>query len=158
MGVLFKVALPDMPFQFRMGYIFIILFIIYAAITYVDNSRIASEKANEGDRIKMLKWARITLFFAAFFILAAAIHKILLISGSSNEWVIYLENIGFEAFFFFDRLSSRSHSSFSLTLMMFMKTKWLYHLDLQLFKTDKGFALGAFGITFLVTLLYIFLW
>ncbi|MDD3189878.1 MAG: sodium/solute symporter, partial [Fermentimonas sp.] len=26
MGVLFKVALPDMPFQFRMGYIFIILF------------------------------------------------------------------------------------------------------------------------------------
>jgi SSS family solute:Na+ symporter len=26
MGILFKVAFPDMPFQFRMGYIFIVLF------------------------------------------------------------------------------------------------------------------------------------
>ena len=48
----------------------------------------------------MLKWARISLAAAIFFILSAAIHKILLVSGSTNETVIYLENIGFEAFFF----------------------------------------------------------
>ena len=102
MGVLFKIALPDMPFQFRMGYIFIILFFIFVAITYVDNSRIAAEKATGDDRRKMLKWARFTLFFAVLFILSAAIHKILLVGGSSNELIIYLENIGFEAFFFLD--------------------------------------------------------
>jgi len=158
MGVLFKIALPDMPFQFRMGYIFIILFIIFVAITYVDNSRIAAEKATGDDRKKMLKWARFTLFFALFFILSAALHKILLLSGSTNEWVIYLENIGFEAFFFFGSLI------FSISLFLFSNANDIYKdekavpFDLALFKTDKGFALGALGICLLVTLIYIFLW
>ncbi len=158
MGVLFKIALPDMPFQFRMGYIFIILFIIFVAITYVDNSRIAAEKATGDDRKKMLKWARLTLFFALLFIFSAALHKILLLSGSTNEWVIYLENIGFEAFFFFGSLI------FSISLFLFSNANDIYKdekavpFDLALFKTDKGFALGALGICLLVTLIYIFLW
>lgn len=158
MGVLFKIALPDMPFQFRMGYIFIILFLIFVAITYVDNSRIAAEKATGDDRKKMLKWARITLFFALLFIFSAALHKIMLWSGSTNEWVIYLENIGFEAFFFFGSLI------FSISLFLFSNANDIYKdqkavpFDLALFKTDKGFALGALGICLLVTLIYIFLW
>jgi SSS family solute:Na+ symporter len=158
MGVLFKIALPDMPFQFRMGYIFIILFAVFVAITYVDNSRIAAEKATGDDRKKMLKWARLTLFFALLFIFSAALHKILLLSGSTNEWVIYLENIGFEAFFFFGSLI------FSISLFLFSNANDIYKdekavpFDLALFKTDKGFALGALGICLLVTLIYIFLW
>lgn len=158
MGVLFKIALPDMPFQFRMGYIFIILFFIFVAITYVDNSRIAAEKATGDDRRKMLKWARFTLFLAVLFILSAAIHKILLVGGSSNELIIYLENIGFEAFFFFGSLI------LSISLFLFSNANDIYKdekavpFDLSLFKTDKGFALGALGICLLVTLIYIFLW
>lgn len=158
MGVLFKIALPDMPFQFRMGYIFIILFAVFVAITYVDNSRIAAEKATGDDRKKMLKWARFTLFFALLFIFSAALHKILLLGGSANEWVIYLENIGFEAFFFFGSLI------FSISLFLFSNANDIYKdqkavpFDLALFKTDKGFALGALCICLLVTLIYIFLW
>lgn len=158
MGVLFKIALPDMPFQFRMGYIFIILFIIFVAITYVDNSRIAAEKATGDDRKKMLKWARFMLFFALLFIFSAALHKIMLLGGSANEWVIYLENIGFEAFFFFGSLI------FSISLFLFSNANDIYKdqkavpFDLALFKTDKGFALGALCICLLVTLIYIFLW
>ena len=52
----------------------------------------------------MMKWGRISLTAAIFFILSAFVHKILLWSGSTNETVIYLENIGFEAFFFFGSL------------------------------------------------------
>ena len=158
MGVLFKIALPDMPFQFRMGYIFIILFVIFVAITYVDSSRIAAEKATGDDRRKMLKWARFTLFFALLFILSAAIHKILLVAGNTNEWVIYLENIGFEAFFFFGSII------LSVSLFLFSNANDIYKdekavpFDLSLFKTDRGFALGALGICLLVTLIYIFLW
>lgn len=106
----------------------------------------------------MLKWGRISLFFSLFFILAATVHKLLLISGSSNEWVIYLENIGFEAFFFFGSLI------FSISLFLFSNANSQYEdrkavpFELALFKTDKGFALGAFGICALVTLIYIFLW
>ncbi|HHX31038.1 MAG TPA: sodium/solute symporter, partial [Bacteroidales bacterium] len=50
MGVLFKVALPDMPFQFRMGYIFIILFVIFVTIAYVDKNKVDTELPDEGDR------------------------------------------------------------------------------------------------------------
>lgn len=158
MGLLFKIGLPDMPFQFRMGYIFIILLLIFVAIAFVDSTRISTEKPNESDRKKMLKWGRISLFFSLFFILAATVHKLLLISGSSNEWVIYLENIGFEAFFFFGSLI------FSISLFLFSNANSQYEdrkavpFELALFKTDKGFALGAFGICALVTLIYIFLW
>ncbi len=158
MGVLFKIAMPEMPFQFRMGYIFIILFVIFVAITLVDSTKEKSDAVDEADRKKMLKWGRFTLFFSLFFILSAAIHKILLVSGSSNEWVLYLENIGFEAFFFFGALI------FSVALFLFSNANSTYQdhkavpFDLSLFKTDKGFALGALGITTLVTLIYIFLW
>ncbi len=158
MGLLFKIALPDMPFQFRMGYIFIILFAIFVAITFVDSTKEATEKVDEADRKKMLKWGRITLFFSMIFILAAAVHKILFVSGSTNEWVIYLENIGFEAFFFFGSLI------FSISLFLFSnansqyKDKKAVPFELALFKTDKGFALGALGICVIVTLIYILLW
>ena len=158
MGLLFKIALPDMPFQFRMGYIFIILFTIFVAITFVDSTKEETEKVDEADRKKMLKWGRITLFFSLLFILAAAVHKILFVSGSTNEWVIYLENIGFEAFFFFGSLI------FSISLFLFSnansqyKDKKAVPFELALFKTDKGFALGALGICVIVTLIYILLW
>jgi SSS family solute:Na+ symporter len=158
MGVLFKIAMPEMPFQFRMGYIFIILFMIFVTITFVDSTKVASEEVDEADRKKMLKWARITLFFSMLFILSATIHKLLLVSGSSNEWIVYLENIGFEAFFFFGSLI------FSISLFLFSNANSRYRdnkavpFDLSLFKTDKGFALGALGICILVTLIYILLW
>jgi len=158
MGVLFKIAMPEMPFQFRMGYIFIILFMIFVAITFVDSTKVASEEVDEADRKKMLKWARITLFFSMLFILSATIHKLLFVSGSSNEWIVYLENIGFEAFFFFGSLI------FSISLFLFSNANSRYRdnkavpFDLSLFKTDKGFALGALGICILVTLIYILLW
>lgn len=158
MGVLFKVALPDMPFQFRMGYIFIILFVIFVAIAFVDKNKVDTELPDEGDRKKMMKWGRITLSAAIFFILSAFIHKILLWSGSTNETVIYLENIGFEAFFFF--------GSLILSVSMFLisnskdphKDSQAVPINLDLFKTDRGFAIGSFVVCLLVTLIYVLLW
>ena len=158
MGVLFKIAMPDMPFQFRMGYIFIILFIIFVAITYVDNSKTGAKLPADADRKKMLKWARITFAAALTFILAATVHKILFVSGSSNEVIVYLENIGFEAFFFFGSLI------LSVSLFLFSNANDPYKdakavpFDLSYFKTDKGFAIGSFGICLLVTLIYVLLW
>lgn len=158
MGVLFKVAMPDMPFQFRMGYIFIILFIIFIVITYVDNSKVDAELPEEKDRKKMLKWARFALISSIFFIVIAAIHKILFLSGSTSEIVIYLENIGFEAFFFFGALI------FSVSMFLFsnsndtFKDSQAVPINLSLFKTDKGFALGSLAICALVALIYILFW
>lgn len=158
MGVLFKIALPDMPFQFRMGYIFIILFIVFVAITFVDRSRKDTVLPPEESRRKMLKWARITLVAALIFIISATIHKILYVTGTSNDLIIYLENIGFEAFFFFGALV------FSASLFLFSNSNDPYKdakslpIDIELFKTDKGFALGSLLICAIVTLIYVLLW
>ncbi|MPN42192.1 hypothetical protein SDC9_189748 [bioreactor metagenome] len=71
---------------------------------------------------------------------------------------VYLEHIGFEAFFFFGSLI------FSVSLFLFSNANDPYKdtkavpFDLSYFKTDKGFAIGSFGICLLVTLIYILLW
>ena len=75
-----------------------------------------------------------------------------------NDLIIYLENIGFEAFFFFGALV------FSASLFLFSNSNDPYKdakslpIDIELFKTDKGFALGSLLICAIVTLIYVLLW
>ncbi len=158
MGVLFKRALPDMPFQFRMGYIFIILFVIFVAITFVDRSRSCAELPPEETRKKMLKWARFALVAAIVFIFSATVQKVLYVTGSSSDLIVYLENIGFEAFFFFGSLV------LSVSLFLFSNSNDPYKdakslpIDIDLFKTNKGFALGSLAIFAIVTLIYVLMW
>ncbi len=158
MGVLFKIAFPEMPFQFRMGYIFIVLFLIFVTLTYADRKKVNVELPAEEDRRTMLKWGRFTLVIALSCIIAASIQKILFVSGSINQVVVYLENIGFEALFFFGALIS------SISLFLYSNSKDLVKdpksliVNLELFKTDKGFALGALGICTIYTLLYLIFW
>ncbi|MBP1613646.1 MAG: sglT 2 [Bacteroidetes bacterium] len=158
MGVLFKVAFPDMPFQFRMGYIFIVLFIIFVALTFIDNKKIEAQLPPAEDRKKMLKWARITFIIALSCVVAATIEKIMYISGSANATVNYLENIGFEALFFFGALIS------SISLFLFSNSKDSVKdpkslvINLDLFKTNRGFALGAIGICAIYAFLYVMFW
>ena len=158
MGVLFKVAFPDMPFQFRMGYIFIVLLIIFVTLTLMDTKTVKAELPPEEDRRKMLKWARITMVAAGICIAAASIQKILYACGSTNSVIIYLDNIGFEAFFFFGALIS------SVSLFLFsnsrstLKDPKALMIDLNLFKTSKGFAVGSLCICVIITTLYTIFW
>ncbi|MDD4922099.1 MAG: sodium/solute symporter [Bacteroidales bacterium] len=158
MGIMFKVAFPEMPFQFRMGYIFIVLFIIFVALTYVDNKKISAILPVAEDRKKMLKWGRITLIMALACIFMAAIEKIMYLGGTDNVFINYLENIGFEAFFFFGVLIS------SVSLFLFSNSKDTVKdpksltIDLDLFKTSKGFAIGAFAICAIYTVIYVMFW
>jgi len=158
MGVLFKVAFPEMPFQFRMGYIFIVLFIIFVTLTFIDNKKVEIQLPPAEDRKKMLKWARVTFVIALTCIIAAAIQKIMYISGSTNATINYLEDIGFEALFFFGALIS------SISLFLFSNSKDSVKdpkslvINLELFKTNKGFAIGAIGICAIYTFLYVMFW
>ncbi|MDR0982984.1 MAG: sodium/solute symporter [Culturomica sp.] len=158
MGILFKIAFPDMPFQFRMGYIFIILLIIFVALAFTDKKLVKIEYLMEEDRKKMLKWGHITLTFAAIFLLAASIQKIMYVMGSTNPTIIYLDNIGFEALFFFSALiGSISILLFSNANTKVQDTKAL-SIDLKLFKTNTGFAIGSFCICAIVAALYVIFW
>ena len=54
MGILFKILLPNVAFQFRAGYIFIILFTFFVTVTYLDKKYIRCELPSEADQKQML--------------------------------------------------------------------------------------------------------
>ena len=105
MGVLFKILLPNVAFQFRAGYIFIILFTFFVTVTYLDKKYIRCELPSEADQKQMLLWAKVLGFAGVLMIIAAAVVTILGVinpGGNPDTSVIaYLNDIGFQAFFFF---------------------------------------------------------
>ena len=162
MGILFKILLPNVAFQFRAGYIFIILFTFFVTVTYLDKKYIRCELPSEADKKQMLLWAKVLGFAGMLMIIAAAVVTILGVinpGGNPDTSVIaYLNDIGFQAFFFFGVLTGSS-------------AVWLYSnskdsvqdvkalpINLKLFATNRGYTLGTCGIVLITFLLYALLW
>ena len=162
MGVLFKILLPNVAFQFRAGYIFIILFTFFVIVTYLDKKYIRCELPSEADQKQMLLWAKVLGFAGVLMIIAAAVVTILGVinpGGNPDTSVIaYLNDIGFQAFFFFGVLTGSS-------------AVWLYSnskdsvqdvkalpINLKLFATNREYTLGTCGIVLITILLYALLW
>ena len=162
MGVLFKILLPNVAFQFRAGYIFIILFTFFVTVTYLDKKYIRCELPSEADQKQMLLWAKVLGFAGVLMIIAAAVVTILGVinpGGNPDTSVIaYLNDIGFQAFFFFGVLTGSS-------------AVWLYSnskdsvqdvkalpINLKLFATNREYTLGTCGIVLITFLLYALLW
>ena len=162
MGILFKILLPNVAFQFRAGYIFIILFTFFVTVTYLDKKYIQCELPSEADQKQMLLWAKVLGFAGVLMIIAAAVVTILGVinpGGNPDTSVIaYLNDIGFQAFFFFGVLTGSS-------------AVWLYSnskdsvqdvkalpINLKLFATNREYTLGTCGIVLITFLLYALLW
>lgn len=162
MGVLFKILLPNVAFQFRAGYIFIILFTFFVTVTYLDKKYIRCELPSEADQKQMLLWAKVLGFAGVLMIIATAVVTILGVinpGGNPDTSVIaYLNDIGFQAFFFFGVLTGSS-------------AVWLYSnskdtvqdvkalpINLKLFATNREYTLGTCGIVLITFLLYALLW
>ena len=163
LGVLFKIFLGGVPFQLRAGYIFIILVVFFIIMSLLDKKYVSCELPEQKDRKTMVKWAKILGGAGAFFILIAAV---VVIWGAclpesatpENHFIAYLNDIGFQAFFFFGALVG-------------CQAVWLYSnanvaktdpkglpVDLTLFHTTKSYGIGALAICVVVGLLYIVLW
>ncbi|MBF1557292.1 sodium:solute symporter family transporter [Segatella salivae] len=162
MGILFKIMLPNVAFQFRAGYIFILLFVFFVVVSYFDKKYVSCEQPSETDQKQMLLWAKILGSAGILMILAAAIVTILGMihpGGNPDTSVIaYLNDIGFQAFYFFGVLTGSS-------------AIWLYSnskdrvqdvkalpINLKLFATDRGYTIGTCGIVLITFLLYALLW
>ena len=163
LGVLFKIFLGGVPFQLRAGYIFIILVVFFIIMSLLDKKFISCELPQDKDRKTMVKWARILGGTGAFFILIAAVVVVwgacLPASATPDtNFIAYLNDIGFQAFFFFGTLVG-------------CQAVWLYSnanvaktdpkgvaLDLRLFDTTKSYGIGALVICILVAILYVVLW
>ncbi|HZL11457.1 MAG TPA: sodium/sugar symporter [Prolixibacteraceae bacterium] len=164
MGVLFKFGLPEMPFQFRMGYVFIVLLIIFVAIALVDKDHLAAEKPSEEDKQKMLKWGRVFAAISIFLLIIATIQQVMYSSGDQSAteglmgFIVYLNHIGFEAFFFFAALLGSCALFLISNAKDTVKDKKALDIDLSLFKTNRGFSIGTFFICLILVVLYSIFW
>lgn len=162
MGVLFKVCFPDVAFQFRASYIFIILVTFFILVSYLDRKFVSVERPADDAQQQMMKWAKILGTFGVVMIVAAALvvtigafHEV---KSPETNLIDYLNDIGFQAFIFFG-------------VLVGCNAVWLYSnardnkqdakalpINLSLFATNRGYTYGGIGICVITLLLYALLW
>ena len=155
MGVLFKVCFPDVAFQFRAGYIFIILVTFFILVSYLDKKFVSVELPSTADQKQMLLWSKILGGAGAAIIVFAII---VVIMGDSTSWTAYLNDIGFQAFIFFGVLVGCNAVWLYSNSVDKVQDKKALPINLNLFSTTRGYTWGAFGICFITFLLYALLW
>ena len=164
LGVLFKIFLGGVPFQFRAGYIFMILLALFVLLSLIDNKKSRPcELPSEADRKTMLKWASILGGTGIFFIVAAAVVVIWgaclpdSVSPETNI-IAYLNDIGFQAFFFFGVLVGCSSIWLYSNSNDTLEDQKALPVDLTLFRTSRGYTWGTVAICVIVAILYVILW
>ncbi len=155
MGVIFKICFPDVAFQFRAGYIFIILVLFFILVSYLDKKYVSTELPSQKDQSAMLLWSKI-LGGAGIFMIIAAIIVVAL--GTSTEWSAYLNDIGFQAFIFFGVLVGCNGIWLYSNSKDNKKDVKALPIDLKLFSTTRGYTWGTVGISLITFILYALLW
>ena len=163
LGVLFKLTMPEVAFQLRAGYVFMILVTMFIIISLIDKKFISCELPEQKDRATMNKWAKILGAAGAFFIFIAAVVTIWgaclpATATPETSFIAYLNDIGFQAFFFFGALVGCN----AIWLWSDANDKKIdpkgHNLDLKLFETNKEYAWGTLAIVIIIVVLYIVLW
>ncbi len=155
LGVIFKFALPDVAFQFRAGYIFIIVVSFFILVSLIDNKFMKCEKPSAEDQKAMLKWGKIMGTVGAAMIIVAII---VVLMGNSTELTAYLNDIGFQAFIFFGVLVGCNAVWLFSNANSEKKDPKALPIELGLFSTTRGYTYGTIGICVITMILYILLW
>ena len=163
LGVLFKLTMPEVAFQLRAGYVFMILVTMFIIISLIDKKFMSCELPEQKDRATMNKWAKILGGAGVFFIFIAAVVTIWgaclpATATPETSFIAYLNDIGFQAFFFFGVLVGCN----AIWLWSDANDKKIdpkgHSLDLKLFETSKTYAWGTLAIAIIIIVLYAALW
>lgn len=150
-GIIMKIALPDLPFIIRMGYVCMILITLAVTLTLTDKHHVPVSAPSDNDKKRLVKagWA---------FAIAAGVTFVSGLIWGTNLFGCSLMNLGFHSIFLLTFLLG------FLSVIMFTngtsKTKdaKAYDVDLKLFDTDRGFLFGAIGIVAIIVALYAYFW
>ncbi len=155
LGVLFKIFLGDVPFQFRAGYIFIILVSFFILMSLLDKKYVHAEEPAAVDKAMMKRWAQI-LGGAGLVMIIIAI--IVVCMGNATELTTYLNDIGFQAFIFFGVLVGCNGVWLWSNATSSKKDPKSLPIDLGIFSTTRGYTWGTIGICVITLILYAVLW
>ncbi len=147
-SIFFKFALPDVPFLLRMGYVFICLVILFFGISLNSKNTKPAEVLPEKTKRTLFKWSHVAL--------GAAVTCVIL--GCLTFYIKECQLLGFEAFFFLAAMM------FSIYLYLYNNAKDTVEdvksigVDVEIFKTNTAFNLGAAGVVIILVILYGILW
>ena len=148
-SIIYKFVFPEMPFLVRSGVVFITLVILFVLLSLLNTD---TEKATElsADDIKtQLFWSKI------MFIVAGISGALFIASLYSDTLHIY----GMEgAMAFFAAMMATIGYYLRSNALDTVQDKKLVEIDLDIFKTDKTFNIGACVVIILLTILYLALW
>ncbi len=148
-SIAFKLILPNVPFLFRMGYVFLCLVALFVPISLMSKkSEVEAEKLDQHTIDAQLKWSNI--LFAC-----AAVCLIAFIYGMSKP---ELRAWGFEAMSFLTAILAVLGFYLRSNAKDKVQNAKSVGIDLVLFRTDKTFNIGALGVIVILFILYICLW
>jgi SSS family solute:Na+ symporter len=138
-----------MPFLVRSGIVFITLVILFVWISLKSKKAVPADELDEHTIKTQLRWS--TIMFCT-----AAVSFVLFIGGFFNET---MHVHGFEgAMIFFAAITATIGIYLRSNALDKVQDPKLVAIDLNIFKTDKTFNIGAFGVIAILTILYIALW
>ena len=163
LGILFKFIFPNVPFQFRAGYVFMILLILFVTISLNSKKVIPSQSILKTAQDLMKRWGYIMGGVAIASVVAATIvscSMLLLPSDATpeNNILAYLNDIGFQAFYFFGFLAG------ACALLCLSNARSPYQdpkaltINIALFSTTRGYTYGALSVCIVSLIIYIILW
>ncbi|MBN2596836.1 sodium:solute symporter family transporter [Labilibaculum sp.] len=150
-GILMKMALPDLPFIIRMGYVCMVLITMAVVLVLTDSHQVKAEEISEGNRQKQLKGAKVFIGLTA----------LTLVSGFvwGTDWFgMSLTHLGFHSIFMMTFMMA------FLAIIMFTNAKSkkqdskAYSYEPELFQTDRTFLFVAMGIVLIIVALYAYFW
>ena len=163
LGIIFKFIFPSVPFQFRAGYVFMILLILFVTISLNSKKVIPSQSIIKAAHDLMKRWGYIMGGVAIASVVAATIVScsILLLPSDAtpeNNILAYLNDIGFQAFYFFGFLAG------ACALLCLSNARSPYQdpkaltINIALFSTTRGYTYGALSVCIVSLIIYIILW
>jgi SSS family solute:Na+ symporter len=148
-SILFKLIMPNVPFLFRMGYVFLCLIAIFIPMSLMSkNSEVEAEKLDQHSIDTQLKWSNILFACSAVCLVAFIIG---MCSAELRAW-------GFEAMSFLTAILAVLGFYLRSNAKDKVQNAKAVGIDLALFRTDKVFNWGALGVIVILLILYISLW
>jgi SSS family solute:Na+ symporter len=148
-SILFKVIMPHTPFMLRMGYVFLVLVAIFIPMSLLNKKNVVKADVLDQHTINaQMKWSSI-LFTIAAICLVFAVYGV--IDPVLRGW-------GFEAMFFLTAILAVLGIYLRSNAKDKVQDAKAVGIDLELFRTDRTFNLGALGVIVILFILYYFLW
>ena len=148
-SILFKLIMPNTPFMLRMGYVFLVLVAIFIPMSLLNKKNVVKADTLDQHTIDaQMKWSSI-LFTIAAICLVFAIYGV--IDPVLRGW-------GFEAMFFLTAILAVLGIYLRSNAKDKVQDAKAVGIDLELFRTDRTFNLGALGVIVILVILYVSLW